>query len=86
MSNSDTAAAVRPSRGEAALVRGAWGFGTLAVVTSVLLIVGAFAANSAAGETGQPAGVLGVIGLFIGGTILAVGMLARSVVARSGRR
>ncbi|MFJ9776110.1 hypothetical protein ACIRVF_33560 [Kitasatospora sp. NPDC101157] len=52
MSSSDTAAAVRPSRGEAAPVRGAWGFGTLAVVTSVLLIVGAFAANSAAGETG----------------------------------
>ncbi|WP_329488616.1 hypothetical protein OG618_18425 [Kitasatospora sp. NBC_01246] len=86
MSNSDTAAVVRPSRGEVALVRGAWGVGTLTVVASVLLIVGAFAADSAAGETGQPAGVLGAIGLFVGGTILAVGLLARSVVARSGRQ
>ncbi|MGW7448065.1 hypothetical protein [Kitasatospora sp. NPDC054795] len=86
MSNPDTAAVVRPSRGEVAMVRGAWGVGTLAVAASVTLIVSAFAADSAAGETGQPAGVLGVIGLFVGGTVLAVGLLARAVVARSGRR
>lgn len=69
-----------------ALFRGALGIGALTAFLSLLLVVGALTANTAAGETGQPAGVLGVIGLFLGGTLLAVGVLARSVAAQAGRR
>ncbi|MFF8381043.1 hypothetical protein ACF07V_33470 [Streptomyces sp. NPDC015661] len=69
-----------------ALSRGALGIGALTAVLSLLLVIGGLTANTAAGETGQPAGVLGVIGLFLGGTLLAVGVLARSVAAQAGRR
>lgn len=74
------------SRTQTGLVRVVLGVGALGVVASVLLIVGAFTASSRAGENWQPAGVLGAIGLCLGGTILVVGLLARFVVTRSGRR
>ncbi|MEU2180729.1 hypothetical protein [Streptomyces thermolilacinus] len=74
-----------PSVRPIALSRGALGVGALTAVLSLLLVIGGLTANTAAGETGQPAGVLGVIGLFLGGTLLAVDALARSVAARAGR-
>jgi len=72
------------SRG--ALAAGALTAGALTAVLSLLLVIGGLTANTAAGETGQPAGVLGVIGLFLGGTLLAVGALARRVVTLGERR
>ncbi|MFF9013416.1 hypothetical protein ACF09C_10680 [Streptomyces sp. NPDC014870] len=89
MNSSDRTAAAQPqwgSRPQTALRRGALGIGALTAVLSLLLVLGAFTANTTAGETGQPAGVLGVIGLFLGGTLLAVGGLARFVAAQAGRR
>ncbi|MER7708936.1 hypothetical protein ABTX81_39480 [Kitasatospora sp. NPDC097605] len=85
MNTTEPAAPARPSRSEAVLVRGTFGVGALTVLASLLLIAGAFAADARTGENWQPAGVLGSIGLLLGGTILAVGVLARSVAARTGR-
>ncbi|MEW2439055.1 hypothetical protein AB0952_33765 [Streptomyces caniferus] len=68
------------------MFRGVWAVGALAVITSVLLIIGAFAANPRAGESGQPAALLGLIALCFGGTLLTVGTLARFVVTKSKRR
>ncbi|MFI9076743.1 hypothetical protein ACIGW8_09605 [Streptomyces sioyaensis] len=65
-------------------VRVVWAVGALAVLTAVLLIIGAFTANRAAGELWQPAALLGLIALCFGGTLLLVGLLARSVVTKSG--
>ncbi|WP_433855282.1 hypothetical protein [Streptomyces kronopolitis] len=56
-----------------------WTVGALAVLTSVLLIIGAFSANRAAGELWQPAALLALIAGGFGGTLLIVGMLARCV-------
>jgi len=84
VNTSDTAGSTL-SRAQNGLVRGMLGVGALGVLGSVLLLVGAFAANTAAGESWQPAAVLGAITLCLGATILAVGLLARSVVAKSGR-
>ncbi|GHB85413.1 hypothetical protein GCM10010347_65410 [Streptomyces cirratus] len=53
---------------------------------SLLLVGGGVTAKPAAGETGQTAGVPGVIGLFLGGTLLAVGALARFVAGQAGHR
>ncbi|MEV5508783.1 hypothetical protein [Streptomyces orinoci] len=92
MNTSDNASPTRPSRSDVAaraktiVFRGIWGVGALVVLASVLLIVGAFTADPMAGESWQPAGVLGLIGLCLGGTLLIVGMLARSVVPKPGRR
>ncbi|MFF7097296.1 hypothetical protein ACFY9A_33585 [Streptomyces rubradiris] len=77
---------MNPSFRTTALSRGALGVGALTTVLSLLLVVGGLTANTAAGETGQPAGVLGAIGLFLGGALLAVGALARKVVALGERR
>ncbi|MEV4428507.1 hypothetical protein ACIGN6_15255 [Streptomyces sp. NPDC053792] len=77
---------MNPSVRTTALSRGVLGIGALTAALSLLLVIGGLTANTAAGETGQPAGVLGVIGLFLGGTLLAVGALARSVAAQAGRR
>ncbi|MEU3411648.1 hypothetical protein ABZ760_10290 [Streptomyces sp. NPDC006658] len=77
---------MNPSFRTTALSRGALGVGALTAVLSLLLVVGGLTANTAAGETGQPAGVLGAIGLFLGGTLLTVGALARRVVAPGERR
>ncbi|MFF5423712.1 MULTISPECIES: hypothetical protein [unclassified Streptomyces] len=77
---------MNPSFRTTALSRGALGAGALIAVLSLLLVVGGLTANTAAGETGQPAGVLGVIGLFLGGTLLAVGALARKIVALGEHR
>ncbi|MEU0009510.1 hypothetical protein ABZ079_36200 [Streptomyces sp. NPDC006314] len=74
------------SRAQIGTLRGVWCFGVLAIIVFVLLIIGGFAADSKAGETGQPAGVLGLIVLFLGLTVLIVGMLARFVVAKPERR
>ncbi|MFI9081939.1 hypothetical protein ACIGW8_36805 [Streptomyces sioyaensis] len=56
------------------------GAGALTALASVVLIVGAFTANANAGESWQPAGVLGTIALFLGGTLLAAGALSRSIL------
>jgi len=84
--NTSDNASTAISRAQTGLVRGVLGVGALGVIASVLLIVGAFTANSRAGESGQPAGVLGAIGLCLGATVLMVGALARFVVLKSGRR
>lgn len=76
---------MNPSVRTTALSRGALAIGALTAVLSLLLVIGALTANTAAGETGQPAGALGVIGLSLGGTLLAVGLLARSIAAQAGR-
>jgi hypothetical protein len=77
---------MNPSTRTTTLSRGALGVGALTAVLSLLLVVGGLTANTAAGETGQPSGVLGAIGLFLGGTLLAVGALARRVVALDEHR
>ncbi|MEU2505095.1 hypothetical protein ABZ621_10295 [Streptomyces sp. NPDC007863] len=77
---------MNPSFRTTALSRSALAAGALTAVLSLLLVIGGLTANTAAGETGQPAGVLGVIGLFLGGTLLAVGALARRVVPLGERR
>ncbi|MFF8710057.1 hypothetical protein ACF07T_01245 [Streptomyces sp. NPDC015184] len=74
------------SRMRTVFLRSLLGVGALTAVASLLLIVGALTADTAAGRTGQPAGVLGVIGLFLGGTLMAVGVLAQSLTARPGHR
>lgn len=73
------------SRVQIGVFRTVWVVGAVAVVASVLLLIGAFTADSKAGESWQPAGVLGAIGLCLGVTLVVVGMLAR-FVAKSGRR
>ncbi|MEU7070735.1 hypothetical protein AB0B30_08200 [Streptomyces narbonensis] len=77
---------MNPSFRTTALSRGALAAGAPTAVLSLLLVIGGLTANTAAGETGQPAGVFGAIGLFLGGTLLAVGALARKVVALGERR
>ncbi|MFH9953698.1 hypothetical protein ACH4OX_05685 [Streptomyces roseolus] len=77
---------MNPSFRTTALSRAALAAGALTAVLSLLLVIGGLTANTAAGETGQPAGVLGAIGLFLGGTLLAVGALARKVVTLGERR
>ncbi|WP_431999708.1 hypothetical protein [Streptomyces sioyaensis] len=72
------------SRAQLVMFRGVWAVGALAVVTAVLLIIGALTANRAAGELWQPAALLGLIALCFGGTLLLVGLLARRVVTKSG--
>jgi hypothetical protein len=59
------------------------GAGVLVVLASVLLIVGGFTANTAAGEDGQPAAVLGAVGLCFGAVVLLIGGLARKVTAKA---
>ncbi|MFJ4185419.1 hypothetical protein [Kitasatospora sp. NPDC089509] len=80
MNTSDNTLSVRPSRVQNGLVTGMLGAGALTTLAAVLLIAGAFTANPNAGETGQPAGVLGAVALFLGGTLLAVGALGRSIL------
>ncbi|ROQ32936.1 hypothetical protein EDD98_1935 [Streptomyces sp. PanSC19] len=77
---------MNPTVRTTALSRGALGVGALTAVLSLLLVVGGLTADTGAGETGQPAGVLGLVGLFLGGTLLAVGALARKVVALGTHR
>ncbi|WP_405136583.1 hypothetical protein [Nocardia sp. NBC_01388] len=60
------------------LFRMVWSAGALAIAAAVLLLIAAVAADTAAGRNGQPAGVLGLIALAIGGTILMGGLLVRS--------
>ncbi|MEU7017425.1 hypothetical protein [Streptomyces sp. NPDC046385] len=67
-------------------LRSVWGVGGLTALVSLLLVAGALSANTAAGESGRPAGVLGVIGLFLAGAFLAVGVLTRLVLGQDGRR
>lgn len=85
MNTSDNALTVQPSRAHSGLVTGMLGTGALTALAAVLLIVGAFTANASAGETWQPAGVLGAIALFLGGTLLAVGALGRSILRARNR-
>ncbi|WP_159393822.1 hypothetical protein [Streptomyces sp. NRRL F-5755] len=91
MNTSDNAAPVQPNRsGVASRVQtgtfiGVWSVGALAVITSVLLFIGALSMDRAAGANWQPAGLLGLIAMCFGGTLLAVGTLARSIVKKSER-
>ncbi|MFJ9928108.1 hypothetical protein ACIRU5_19010 [Streptomyces misionensis] len=62
------------------------GVGALTAVPSLLLVIGGRTEHTAAGERGQPAGVLGETGLFQGGKLPAAGLLARSIAAPAGRR
>jgi hypothetical protein len=91
VNTSDNASPVQPrrsgvaSRAQTGMFRGLWAVGALGVITAVLLFIGALAADTMAGETGQPAALLGLIAFCFGGTLLAVGMLARFVVTKSER-
>ncbi|MFE9554277.1 hypothetical protein ACFYOD_12450 [Streptomyces sp. NPDC006703] len=62
------------------------GIGAVVLIASIVLTVGAYMTDSAAGESWQPAGTLGAIGLCIGATMVSVGLLGRSIVTRSGGR
>lgn len=92
MNTSDNVAPVQArwraaaSRAQTGVFRAVWVVGAAAVTASVLLIVGAFAADSTAGESWQPAGVLGAIGLCLGVMLIIVGLVARSVAAEPGHR
>ncbi|MDG4862523.1 hypothetical protein P8605_30745 [Streptomyces sp. T-3] len=92
MNTSDSTSPVRPrwrdvaSREQVGMLGVAWGIGAAFVITSTLLIIGAFQADPTAGESWQPAGMLGAIGLSFGATIVIVGMLTRIIVMKSGRR
>lgn len=92
MSTRDNAALVRSSWRDVAspaqvnMFRTVWVIGGLAVAASVVLLIGAFTANTAAGESGQTAGLLGLVGLALGGTIVIVGLLVRFGVMKSVSR
>ncbi|MFD9633074.1 hypothetical protein [Streptomyces violascens] len=62
------------------------GVGTVVLIASMVLIVGAFMSDSAAGESWQPGGMLGAIGLCVGATMVGVGVLGRSIATKSGLR
>ncbi|PKV90028.1 hypothetical protein [Streptomyces sp. TLI_146] len=86
MSTPESASSTRPtdgpSRTEIVLGRTLWSVGAVVSALSVLLLVGACATDTAAGESWQPAGVLGMIGLLLGATILAVAVVARRVTRK----
>lgn len=92
MSTSDHNVPVPPrwresvSPAQVGLFRTVWVLGGLSVVTSILLVIGAFAADSAHGATGQPAALLGLIAGMFGASVLLVGALVRFGVARPGSR
>lgn len=85
MNTPDNALTVQPSRARSGLVTGMLGAGALTALAAGLLIVGAFTANANAGESWQPAGVLGAIALFLGGTLLAVGALGCTILRAQNR-
>ncbi|MBF6333115.1 hypothetical protein [Nocardia transvalensis] len=74
------------SKEKTIMFRAVWAVSGLAVAVSVLLLIGAFTADSAAGESGQVAGMLGLIGLLFGGAIAMAGALVRFGVTKSASR
>ncbi|WP_329394817.1 hypothetical protein [Streptomyces melanogenes] len=74
------------SRKETVLFRLVWCMGAALVIASLLLIAGACAADTMAGESGQPAGVLGAIGLCLGAILVVFGLLAHGIAQKPGRR
>ncbi|WP_282784124.1 MULTISPECIES: hypothetical protein [unclassified Nocardia] len=74
------------SRAQLSMFRAVWVGGGLAVVAALVLLIGAFTANSAAGASGEMAGVLGLIALSFGAAVLVVGALVRSAVITAGSR
>ncbi|MFF3217013.1 hypothetical protein ACFYYB_41140 [Streptomyces sp. NPDC002886] len=70
------------SRSRTSMVWAVWGLGAAFVIGSVILLVGAFTADSMAGESWQPAGVLGAIGLSLGVVFVICGVLARALVSK----
>ncbi|MGY5124305.1 hypothetical protein [Streptomyces nigrescens] len=91
MNTSDNASPVQPrrsgvaSRAQTGTFLGVWGVGALAVITSVLLFIAALNMDPMKGEVGQRAGLVGLIAMCFGGTLLTVGMLTRGVVKKSER-
>ncbi|BAW06965.1 conserved hypothetical protein [Nocardia seriolae] len=59
------------------LFRAVWALGALVLAPSAFLLIGGLTANTAAGESGQVPGVLGLIGLAIGGVLVLAGLLVR---------
>ncbi|MFI1919655.1 hypothetical protein [Nocardia sp. NPDC020380] len=92
MSTSDHNVPIRPrwrdnaTAAQVGMFRTVWVLGGLSVATSVLLVIGAFAADSANGATGQPAALLGLITGMFGASVLIVGVLVRFGVVRSDSR
>ncbi|WP_067534828.1 hypothetical protein [Nocardia crassostreae] len=89
--NANDNTAIRPRWREVAtpaqihVFRAVWALGALILAPSLLLLIGGLTANSAAGESGQVPGVLGLIGLAIGGTVVLAGLLVRySVMSLAG--
>ncbi|MFF1379429.1 hypothetical protein [Streptomyces sp. NPDC058308] len=68
------------SRAQIALLRVVWLLGAVITAVSVFLVGSALATDSSAGESWQPAGIPGLLGLCVGGTLLIVGLLTRLVV------
>ncbi|MER5890205.1 hypothetical protein ABT160_40800 [Streptomyces sp. NPDC001941] len=81
-----TVPSVTIRRRDLVALRALGGFGALIVAASVLLVVGGFTADTSAGESGQPAAVLGAIGLCLGAVTAGVWFLARLVLNRRGER
>jgi hypothetical protein len=69
-----------------ALAKGVLAVGALGLLASVLLLAGGLSADTAAGESWQPATELGAIGLVLSGTVLLVGLLTRTVAARPAQQ
>ncbi|GAB4586178.1 hypothetical protein [Nocardia sp. IFM 10818] len=92
MSTRDNVSPVRPrwrdvaSPAQVGMFRAVWVLGGLAVAVAVLVVAGAFAADSAGGESGQPAALLGLIAGLFGASVLIVGVLVRFGVVRQGSR
>ncbi|QIS22446.1 hypothetical protein [Nocardia terpenica] len=74
------------SPAQVGMFRAVWVVGGAAIVASALLLIGAFTANTAAGESGQTAGLLGVVGLLFGAAIVIIGLLVRFGVMKSVSR
>ncbi|MFF4187905.1 hypothetical protein ACFYZ9_32400 [Streptomyces sp. NPDC001691] len=83
---SDATAAVRSRRFTTLWTMTTGAVGAALLIGSLVLITGAFLTDSAAGESWQPAGTLGAVGLCLGATMVSVGVLGRSLGTKSGLR
>ncbi|WP_040815683.1 hypothetical protein [Nocardia concava] len=90
--NANENAALRPhwrdiaSPAQIGMFRAVWVIGGLGIAAALVLLIGAFTANTAAGQTGQVAGLLGLIALLFGSTLVIVGLLVRFGVMKSVSR
>ncbi|MFI5760861.1 MULTISPECIES: hypothetical protein [unclassified Streptomyces] len=74
------------SRVLTAVFKGVWMAGALVIAASMWLIISAFGTDSAAGQSWQPAGELGAIGLCLGAMLVVLGLLTHSAAAQAEHR